>query len=412
MGSYAAIEQKFNSQQERLIALGQMVSSVAHEISNPLTSIVGTAQILARRNIGGDAKAEAQRILQEAERATRIARDLLEFARGARSERVVLQINETIRSAAFLANGELRRKGIRLDLELEENLPAVLGNPGQLHQIFMNLLANSEQAITQSQVGSRILIRTRALPENRVAADVIDDGPGIAADVLPRIFDPFFTTKPPGLGTGLGLSIVYAIAHDHGGTVAVNSRAACGAAFTVELPAAPVSAVRAFPSEIQISSRFSKRSEAPEPEGENILVIEDEPAVAQLIADVLAEEGHVTDILLDSREALRRIWKGDYGLVICDLRMPHLSGRMLYQELLRRENPLAKRFIFITGDVLSPATAEFLKSAKAPYLAKPFLMDELKRIVRRTLASSANLQPAAVSKTEAKSNRRLPKARE
>src|SRR4051812_34255263 len=298
MGSNAAtepkiaqkIEQKFNSQEERLIALGQMVSSVAHELANPLTSIVGTAQILARRNLSGDLKTEAQRILQEAERATRIARDLLEFARGARPERTILQLNQTIEAVATLRANELRGRGIRLDLELEKDLPQVLGGPSQLHQVFMNLLANSEQAISQSQVGSRILVRTRAVPENRIAADVIDDGPGIGADVLPRIFDPFFTTKPAGLGTGLGLSIVYAITHDHGGTVAVNSRAACGAAFTIELPSTPWS-VRTSPSEIGISqSRIGKPAEKVQQESQNILVIEDEPAVAHLIADVLAEE--------------------------------------------------------------------------------------------------------------------------
>ena len=125
-----------------------------------------------------------------------------------------------------------------------------------------------------------------------------------------------------------------------------------------------------------------------ESRSERVLVIEDEPAVAHLIADVLAEDGHRAEVVLDSREGLERIERNPYGLVICDLRMPYLGGRGLFQELLRRGHPLGQRFVFVTGDVLSPHIAEFLRSSGAPYLAKPFLIDELREVVHRALHSA------------------------
>ena len=118
-------------------------------------------------------------------------------------------------------------------------------------------------------------------------------------------------------------------------------------------------------------------------------MVEDEPTVAQLIADVMAEEGHQVDTLLDSREALGRLEKRHYGLVICDLKMPHLDGPGLYRALVRRGSPLQHKLLFVTGDTMSPRTLEFLKSSGLPYLAKPFLVEELKEAVRQACAATA-----------------------
>ena len=134
-------------------------------------------------------------------------------------------------------------------------------------------------------------------------------------------------------------------------------------------------------------------------------MIEDEPSVAHLIADVLVEEGHHAEVVLDSREGLELIARETYGLVICDLRMPHLSGRNLFQDLLRRRHPLRRRFIFVTGDTVSPHSARFLEASGVPYLAKPFLIDELKEIVHRALDESEPLETAAAHCATADRNR-------
>jgi two-component system NtrC family sensor kinase len=388
---------------ERMVALGQLVSGVAHELSNPLTSILGYAQLLRRRD-GQGRQADVQHILQEAERASRIARNLLQFARGAPSERAAVELNDVVLRALALRSYELGLEEIEIQLELDPHLPPVLGDAAQLQQVLLNLVVNSEQAIQHGRGRGHIRLRTRRVSGDRLAVDVVDDGPGIAPEALPHIFDPFFTTKPAGVGTGLGLSIACGIAQDHGGTVAVDSRPGCGATFTVELPA---SAARPLPAKT-VSGAGLRSLAAVRPaagvrprRSEKVLVIEDEPAVARLIADVLAEEGHRTEVVLDSREGLALIARKSYGLVICDLRMPYLGGRGLFQELLRRGHPLRRRFIFVTGDVLSPHVAEFLKTSGVPYLAKPFFIEELKEVVHGALDRADAAAPAVPARAGA-----------
>jgi CheY-like chemotaxis protein len=202
-----------------------------------------------------------------------------------------------------------------------------------------------------------------------------------------------------GEGTGLGLSIVYGIVQEHGGEVGVESRPGHGATLTVELPALSAAALN-FTEEgsgtphvvavVPASRTLRTASRA-----ERILVVEDEPTVSQLIADVMSEEGHRVDTLLDSRKAFERMKEKKYDLVICDLKMPHLDGPSLYRELVRRGSPMQHRLLFVTGDTMSPRTLEFLNSNGLQYLAKPFLVEELNEAVRRALAAAPAVEEAA-----------------
>ena len=229
---------------------------------------------------------------------------------------------------------------------------------------------------------------------------VADDGPGVPPEVMLRIFDPFFTTKPAGVGTGLGLSILYGIVHQHGGEVSVENRPGGGAVFTVELPSATGSSAGDEKPYLIRAPRPEGQAAKERARGSRILVVEDEPTVAQLIADVLGEEGHSVDTILDSRQGLDLARARRYDLVICDLRMPHLDGRAFYRQLAHDENPLQHRLIFVTGDTLAPRTVDFLQRCGLPYLAKPFLVEELKEVVARSLAATSGIPPSSLDLME------------
>ncbi len=204
-------------QTDKMAGLGQLVSGVAHELNNPLTGIMGYAQLLLGRGLAQPQAADARLIYEEAERAARLVKNLLLFARDARPERETVQLNEIVEKTLALRNYELRVGNISLSVDLDASLPPIIANAAQLQQVFLNLVVNAEQAIRQGAMEGSIYVRTWQPSRGRVGLEIADTGPGIPADVLPRIFDPFFTTKPAGLGTGLGLSIVFGILKAHGG---------------------------------------------------------------------------------------------------------------------------------------------------------------------------------------------------
>jgi two-component system NtrC family sensor kinase len=373
------------AQTEKMAALGQLVSGIAHELNNPLTSIMGYAQLLlGRRPALRDRRSgDAEKIYQEAERAARLVRNLLVFARETKPERAPVDLNEIVERTLALRSYELKVSNIEVVFDLDPHLPRTLADAHQLQQVVLNLVVNAEQAIQQSRGAGQIRISTRRIGGQRIALEVADDGPGIPAELASRVFDPFFTTKPLGVGTGLGLSIAYGIVQEHGGDIYVGSRAGRGATFVVELPIAEREA-GAEPAR-DLTTRASPALPARSRTARRILVVEDEPTVAQLVADVLAEQGHDVTAVLDSVEGLDLALAGGFDLVICDLRMPQVDGRAFYDALLEARSPLARQLFFITGDTLAPRTLEFLEREGIPYLAKPFLVEELTLAVNRAL---------------------------
>jgi CheY-like chemotaxis protein len=209
-----------------------------------------------------------------------------------------------------------------------------------------------------------------------VVLRVADTGPGIPAEVQPRIFEPFFTTKPPAQGTGLGLSICQGIIEGHGGSIRVESPPGEGAVFVIELP------VEAPP----VAERAGRAAEAlPSVRGRTILVVDDEPEIAAVLAEMLSTDGHEVETAANGRIALARLRERTYDLILSDLRMPDLDGAGLYRELERERPELLSRLIFLTGDELGGETTEFLQRTGAQALAKPFDADDVRRVVQRVL---------------------------
>jgi signal transduction histidine kinase len=412
-------------QTEKLATLGQMVTGVAHELSNPLTSILGYSQRLLLRQDSTGKFSEAQQIYQEAERASGILRQLLFSARESPPERRPVALNHIVQRTMDLQRFGMTAERVRVELDLDPLIPYVLGDSGQLQQVLMNLVGNARQALEQHGQGGTILLRTKRIAERRVLLEVSDDGPGIPQAIQARIFDPFFTTKPAGVGTGLGLAIVLNIVREHGGRVHLSSPPSGGATFSIELPGlAPAlykkeenpvfkqppraSAIPAERPEERLLERPGERpQERPAAQGSSsgpllnrssllssgrVLVVEDEPTVARLIADVLEDEGLHVEVLLDGREALERAAREPFDLVICDMKMPGIDGQHFYKSLVRSGNPLRERFLFVTGDVIAPHTHEFLEQNHLPHVAKPFRMEELTEKVWRVLGSKSHSQ--------------------
>jgi signal transduction histidine kinase/ActR/RegA family two-component response regulator len=402
-------------QTEKLVALGQMVTGIAHELSNPLTTILGYAQRLLMRSGATPDVQEAQQIYDEAERAGAILRQLLLTARDSRPERGRVALNQVVSRTVELQRFNLAANKIRVELDLDPVLPFLQGDSGQLQQVLMNLMSNARQAMEEQGRGGTIQVRTRRVAENRVLLEVSDDGPGIPPAIQARIFDPFFTTKPPGVGTGLGLAIVLGIVQEHGGHVRVMSPAGGGTTFSVELAATSVVEIGGPWSEQKRAGDAKVESlSAPDPiltaqagpirsscAGLRVLVVEDEPTVARLIGDVLEDEGLEVDVLLDGREALQRVNQESYDLVICDMKMPDLDGELLYQTLVQADSPVKGRFVFVTGDVLAARTRDFLERHRLPHLAKPFRVEELAEKIKSVLAEVGPRGAAQAGKTNA-----------
>ena len=234
-------------QAEKLSAIGQLVAGVAHELNNPLTSVIGYAQLLEEElregtdtpgaRPGSQVAQDLRRIAEESERAARIVRNLLAFARRQAAERSPQDVADLFARVLALRSYELRLNSIQVDTEFEPGLPPVVVDGSQLQQALLNLLLNAEQAMRGRQmrrlrVGARYDATAAA-----VELFIADSGHGIEHANLMRIFDPFFTTRDVGEGTGLGLSICYGIVRDHGGQILVESRVNVGTTFSVLLPA-------------------------------------------------------------------------------------------------------------------------------------------------------------------------------
>jgi CheY-like chemotaxis protein len=243
--------------------------------------------------------------------------------------------------------------------------------------MVVNLVTNAHQAMRQTPGPRRLTLSTRFdAARARAHLDVADTGPGIPPEIQARIFEPFFTTKPPGEGTGLGLSLCQGIIEAHGGSIRVASSPGQGATFRVELP------ITAPP---ETAPEEAAAKELPPVRGRTILVVDDEALVTELLADLLSADGQLVETASNGYVALEKLRTRAYDLILSDIRMPELDGPSLYREVERRHPELRQRFIFITGDLLTPETQKFLEESGLSSLSKPFALDEVRRLTQKIL---------------------------
>ncbi len=362
-------------QSEKLATMGELLAGVAHELNNPMAVVIGQAALLCKTVTGTPVAARAEKISEAAARCARIVKNFLALARQQPSEREAVSLNRVVREAVELVAYELRVTDIEADFALADDLPALWADRYQLQQVVVNLITNAHHAMSQISSLRRVTLTTwHDATDGRIVLEVADTGPGIPPEIRARIFDPFFTTKPPGEGTGLGLSICQGIIEAHGGTIQVEDRPGHGAVFRVRLPVkAPLGVER----EVVAAGEL-----APVPP-KTILVVDDEPEIAALLAEMLSGDGHQVDVAANGVVALEKLGKQTYDLIVSDIKMPELDGPGFYREVEARRSELRGRFVFLTGDTLSAATREFLEQTGVPTLIKPFTWEAVRGVIRR-----------------------------
>ncbi len=380
-------------QAEKLSTLGQLISGVAHELNNPLAVISGYAQLLTMRpSVEEKIRKDLLKIQRESERASKIVQNFLSFARKQPTEKTNVNLNDLIKVSLELMDYDLRASGIQLECNLEPNLPKVFADPNQLEQVLLNIINNAVQAMEGSAREKELKVHTSS-DHSRVKVSVSDMGHGIPPAILEKIFDPFFTTKEAGVGTGLGLSISYSIIKEHMGSIYAGNHSKDGAEFTIELP---ISHISEKTNESDDLSFLRKTPLIAYQRIFQVLVVDDESAIQDVFSELLLDYSCQVTGVGDGLQALKAIEKQHFDLVICDLKMPVMDGKRLFEKIKEINPVLVQNFIFITGDTNSTKTLDFLRKTGNRWIAKPFNFREIESILTEHFEKNQNPQEAVL----------------
>jgi two-component system NtrC family sensor kinase len=370
---------------EKMSALGRLVAGVAHELNNPLAVVMGYAQLMVKQqNLDETTRQEVRRILHEAERASKIVVDLLSFARPTEPQMVVVDLNQIVQNLLEVREPDLAKHNIQLLARLSPTLPRTKADPFQVEQVLSNLVTNAIHALSEHP-GERTLEVDTEVDGFFIRVTVADSGPGIPPNLLEKIFEPFFTTKAPGKGTGLGLPISRSILEEHHGRLRAESEPGQGARFIIELPV--ISCADAVEVPQAVAALVNEEDEQPAASSgpKQVLIVDDEPGILEVLQAVLAGNGCVVATATTGTEAWNRIRAGGIDLVISDVNIPGLTGEQLFQQVRTALPALGRRFIFLTGDTLTPAARGFLEKSGARWFAKPFNIRDVERAVDNLL---------------------------
>ena len=360
-------------QSEKMAAVGQLISGVAHELNNPLTAILGYSQLLKSEDYVQPRGLDyLEKLYKQAQRTHHIVQNLLSFARQHKPQRASVQVNQILEETLVLREYDLKLNNIVVHREFAANLPATAGDFHQLEQVFLNILNNAVDAIHEKGAPGEIWIRTETA-DGGVRIEITDSGPGVAHPH--RIFDPFYTTKPVGKGTGLGLSICYGIVKEHGGEIQVRNSPPRGATFTITLPISPATAEA--PSK---PSSFAARISG------TILLTDQDETLLQLEREVLTSAGATVKVARDAQEAIDILKRESIDAVVADVDMPGETSALNVARWIERHHPeLAPRVVF-TSSQPADRLADSVRNSSCRILTKPFPIEKLSEAVHAVLA--------------------------
>ncbi len=356
-------------QSEKISALGMLVSGVAHELKNPLTSVIGFCELLMMKESDPGKRRGLDKVRSEAHRSVRIVNQLLSFSRKRVVEKRLANVNDVLDRVLELKAHDLQVRNIELQRRYAPVLPPVWIDEHQFEQVFLNLINNAEHALRDREQPRRLIVETRAERE-RVGILFIDNGPGLPREQINQVFLPFFTTKPAGEGTGLGLSLCHGIVTEHGGAIDFDSDAGQGTTLRIEIP-------RADPTRVATGEPHDETRGTARPAPGKLLVVEDDPSIGEMVDSYFRAQGWSVDVARDGFEALRKVGQTAYDALLVDLLMPGMDGRELYHRLHETRPDLARRIVFATGDLNDQSSAAFLERRSNPVLTKPYTLDSL-----------------------------------
>jgi two-component system NtrC family sensor kinase len=368
---------------ERLSAIGELVAGVAHEINNPLQTIVGCVELMLDDPADPGNRRDLELVRREASRAGQIVRNLLSFVRRGSPDRVAADLNQLVESTARLREYHLQQHNIALAVRTAPSPLPVVVNREEIQQVVLNLLLNAEHAIVSSSGRGTITISTSSDGTFQMV-DIADSGPGVSPEHRGRIFEPFFTTKEVGEGTGLGLSISHGVASAHGGSLALLD-SPVGAHFRLSLPAREVDLRSGDPSRGAQTPALA-------------LVIDDEAPIRMLMMRLLERRGYRALEAATGDEAIEIGARHRLGLVICDVGLPGVSGPELYRRLVADNPAVTRQFVLITGNAQQVPRGEDGYSA-LPVLAKPFTAADLDSVLARLAAADRDRSRPTPSST-------------
>jgi signal transduction histidine kinase len=360
-------------QSEKLSAVGEFVAGVAHELNNPLATVMGFSELLKDAPVEPQYRRYLDMVFKSSQRCQKIVQSLLSFSRRHQPERKPVCLNNLVEEVLEIVAYSLRTSNVEVITQLDPHLPLVLADSHQIQQVVLNIINNARQSIEGKTTEGKIKIIT-GVANHHVSIAIQDNGPGISKENLQRIFNPFFTTKEVGKGTGLGLSICYGIIKEHGGNIVPSSEHGEGATFTITLPIFHL---------VGETTGSSRPAETPthnphEGQGKKVLLIDDEDSLLQMMREELNRHGYEISIASDGKEGLSQIKRNHFDFAFCDWKMPGVNGRQFYEQLRIDRPELCRRVIFITGDVINEPMRHFLEAEKRPCLTKPFSLASLR----------------------------------